>query len=284
MNFIFISHYQHGTVNTFKASELASILKKESFLSGLTGRHMLKEISSPFTAEGVLRAIDLSGSTLNYKGYELLRSIEWLKKERHSKSILPSVKQLKSVATEVNTVAQDVIPFRTYIGENTDAIVFDYEKLLWNILCVHGLRDEISKRNVEVAISIDGANLSKRLSHMTAGIKLIDKYAKDPLTGNYLVNYSIDEFGGTTLEGGFQSRENCFPFLILIAKDSSTIYKNEHIVRFFNFFQQVKSSGIRGSIPLNISSPQDMSSIQKAVGKGGGSGSKTFLPLLFCEE
>ena len=138
-NLVIPKEFGRGVVNAYKAEKLALILKEESFFSGLTGKYMLKEIASPFTAVGVLRAIGLSGGTLNYKGYQELRSLEWLKRERHSQSILPTLKDLKKVANEVNAEADKIVSFQKNCGEDTDAIIFENEDLLWEILKVHGL-------------------------------------------------------------------------------------------------------------------------------------------------
>ena len=130
------------------------------------------------------------------------------------------------------------------------------------------------EREVEIAIIIDGANLSKRLSHVTAGIKVIDKYAKDPLTGNYFLKYATDPDGNDVFQGGYQTRDNCYPFLVLMAKETYKVYNNQNIVEFFKFFEEVGVNGIRGSKPIKVSSPQDMALTWKAVGEGGGSGTK----------
>ena len=47
---------------------------------------------------------------------------------------------------------------------------------------------------------------------------------------------------------------------------------------FFNFFEVIEKEGFKGSLPFKISAGQDMSSIQKTLGKGGGSHTKHF----FC--
>lgn len=64
----------------------------------------------------------------------------------------------------------------------------------------------------------------------------------------------------------------------MIAKESAEIYCNENIIELFNFFADIRENRIDGSKPFNISSPQDMASIQKTLGKGGDAGSKNY----FC--
>ena len=50
------------------------------------------------------------------------------------------------------------------------------------------------------------------------------------------------------------------------------IYIKMSIVLIFQYFDDLKEDGYKNSKPLNISSPQDISSTQKTVGKGGGYG------------
>ena len=59
---------------------------------------------------------------------------------------------------------------------------------------VHKIYDKIFERKIEISITIDGADLSKRLSHVTAGIKVIDKQDINQVTGNYYLKYVKDNF------------------------------------------------------------------------------------------
>ena len=58
---------------------------------------------------------------------------------------------------------------------------FNYDKLFGHILNINGLSDAVHERNVEIDIIIYGAQLCKGLSHMTAGIKDIDKDARNSI-------------------------------------------------------------------------------------------------------
>ncbi len=105
---------------------------------------------------------------------------------------------------------------------------------------------------------------------MTAGIKINDPRAIDPISGIPI---------GMEDSRKVQSRELCYPCKILIAKDSKTLYDN-YYSDFFLFFRLINeqgfgeftvkenSSGIP-RFPFTISSPQDLSSFWKATGRGG---------------
>jgi hypothetical protein len=72
---------------------------------------------------------------------------------------------------------------------------------------------------VIVAVTFDGGYLSKFLTHMTGGFKLVDPCCINPLTGELL----FGENGCTKV----QSHTPCFPIKIAIAKDSKQHYHTE---------------------------------------------------------
>ena len=63
------------------------------------------------------------------------------------------------------------------------------------------------------------------------GIKIIIKDATDPLTGQKWINFSDSEDGcqESHTSGTYQSRRNCYPFIILIGKESRDICNNPHL-------------------------------------------------------
>jgi hypothetical protein len=123
---------------------------------------------------------------------------------------------------------------------------------------------------VEFSITLDGADLSRNISHVTAGIKINDPRAIDPISGIPI---------GMEDSRKLQSRELCYPCKVLIAKDSKTLYDN-YYSDFFSFFKQVNEHGFGNftakensngilRAPFTISSPQDLSSLWKSTGRGG---------------
>ena len=98
----------------------------------------------------------------------------------------------------VMTAAKDVIPYHMLNSSEThngteqeatttiDGFACNYEKLLvYSILKMYGLYNIAKNENeppVELAITLDGADLSRLSSHVTAGIKILDLRAVDPVT------------------------------------------------------------------------------------------------------
>ncbi len=113
---------------------------------------------------------------------------------------------------------------------------------------------------VEFSITLDGADLSRNISHVTAGIKINDPRAVDPISGIPI---------GMEDSTKVQSRELCFPLKVLIAKDTKSLY-HKYFADFFAFFKQVQETGFgEFTRPFIVSSPQDLSSFWKCYNKGG---------------
>jgi hypothetical protein len=120
-----------------------------------------------------------------------------------------------------------------------------------------------------VSHTLDGAALTNYLSHLLAGMKIVDARATDPTTNKPLF-----------LNTNFQSRELCFPFKILFASDSDDAY---HVAMsdFFSFFKHLKNGLPESEFgpafrPFKVISPQDMAAHWKSLCVGGGSHSTNF--------
>jgi hypothetical protein len=238
------------------------------------------------SAMKIAKVIDLSGSLLNISGYNALRKgVEGDgdgKIERNG-GWLASKYHLMRAMKLVEEAASTVIPFApTIASENDDGIdgvQFDYGKLLTYLLRLYGL-DTVAldphQPPVEFSITLDGADLSRNISHVTAGIKINDRRAIDPLTG-----IPIGFQDSTKL----QSRELCWPVKILIAKDTKVLYK-DYFTDFFEFFKGVEENGFgEFTRPFIVSSPQDLSSFWKVYKKGGACKQKIeFCHICSCKS
>jgi hypothetical protein len=119
-----------------------------------------------------------------------------------------------------------------------------------------------------------------------AGIKITDPSAIDPKNGIPLCTVNDEHFGRFFAN---QSRSYCFTMKSLIGKDSKTAYKE--FSDFFLFFERLKKYGLPASelshaiMPMEIWSPQDLSSIWKCLNTGSRvqkNGSTHFCHLCAC--
>jgi hypothetical protein len=215
----------------------------------------------------IAKIIDLSGSLINLSGYNALRKgVEGDadgKVERNGGWLASKYHVMKCMKA-VETAAQVDLPLKPLIlTDDIDGVQFEYDKLLAYLLKLYKL-DDVAKNPaeppVEFSITLDGADLSRNISHVTAGIKINDPRAIDPRTG-----IPIGRDGSIPV----QSRELCFPCKILIAKDTKDLY-TDHFTDFFAFFKGVEERGFgEYTRPFIVSSPQDLSSFWKSLKKGG---------------
>ena len=208
------------------------------------------------------KLIDTSGK-FNLSAIDDLRVIEGLKKDE--RGLIPSKTSIQKVMRQLNEYGDLTLPSK--LTANGDGWEFaNFDVALDIILKLYKLDDVAKKSNVEIGFTLDGAVLTKNLTHVTAGIKIVDKRAIHPTTG-----LPIDRF---------QSRELCFPFKLVLAKDNAALYDNQ-FKQFFDFMNKCGQMGLPeyGYLPFNTSSPQDMCSHWKVlkIGKGIRSGK-----VLFC--
>ena len=162
------------------------------------------------------------------------------------------------------------------------SLYFDLDNFLRMILVGFGL-DKYAQtgsghKPVMIAHTLDGAMLTSHLGHVTAGIKIVDPRATDPVTGLPILGSG----------GLFQTRDLCFPTNIVFGKDCKSLYAD-----CFADFHSKFNGGLL--IPATVDSPelsnflvispQDMSSIWKTTGLGGGSfNKKQFCYACMCDN
>jgi hypothetical protein len=277
-----MQHMSRGVNRKYLAEKLADVVREEAY-GGLCGEYLSStycveiQATNPYrNAMEVARVMDLGSGQLNISGFELLRKgIEGDENGRvkYGGGWLTTKYYLQQANTKVHSAAQLVIPFQEVPATDLDGFTFDFSKMLVFLLEMfqldHIARDP-SQPPVQLACTLDGADISKFVSHVTAGIKILDPRAIDPIS-----HLPIGLEGSKKV----QSRDLCFPFKMLLTRDTKTLYK-EHFKDFFDFFSRLNLEGIPelGNNPISVSSPQDMSSMWKALGRGGGCKVKTF----FC--
>ena len=62
----------------------------------------------------------------------------------------------------LNHFKKYVIPFEYFLDNTIDTVKFDYANLLCYLLKVYGLTEVMMLRIIELAISLDGADLKKK--------------------------------------------------------------------------------------------------------------------------
>ena len=148
--------------------------------------------------------------------------------------------------------------------EALDGIQFNFPKMLWYIIKLYKLDEVLDnpwEGPVQMAITLEGAGLSRNYTHVTCGVKVMDPRAIDPESGLPI---------GITGSRAVQSRDLCHPFQIVLSKDTGELYE-KRFKQFFNYFKKVSAEGFHDYGPERflISSPQDVSSFWKCLKRGG---------------
>jgi hypothetical protein len=230
----------------------------------------------------VCRVVDFCSGQLNISGIEMLRKgIEGDEngKVKYGGGWLTTKHYIQQAQNKVHAAAATVIPFQEIPTPDLDGVAFkvgnadDYSKMLMFVLemfQLDGIARDPTQPPVQLACTLDGADISRFVSHVTAGIKILDPRAIDPIS-----HLPIGLDGSKKV----QSRDLCFPFKMMLTRDTKTLY-HEHFKDFFDFFARLNREGLPelGIQPIMVSSPQDMSSMWKALGWAGGCKVKTF----FC--
>jgi len=216
-----------------------------------------------FSPWHIARVMDLNGGTLNLKGYDLIRKLElrdWL---------LPSPSSIQRVFALVEVAGDKHAPFELKKKPGGEAIVFNYEKVVALVVASFGLAGAAMLRGVRLAQSIDGANLTRTLCHVMAGIKMNDPGAINPLTREPLFAANIGV--------GVQSRNVVFPMQIQMGRETDAMY--DDFKPMFDFMQSTNESGIFGWEPFVVSTECDLSAQWKGLKKGGAAKVKEY----FCQ-
>jgi RecA/RadA recombinase len=238
-----------------------------------------------FCAWKIQKAIDTGASGgLNYGAIESLRKVvEEL--DRYERGILPSSSVIQAEAAALEEMANNEttgkLPYEKWESKNGECYKFEFECVVRLMLDAFGLT-EIARTvgGVQIAITLDGAELFDHASHVMGGVKITDKRARDPSHG--LSPIEDDEMIQSLL-GKIQTRDACACLKILFAKDSKTTYDDD-FSDMFEYAEQLRTVGIAASRhgpalkPFDVSLPQDMASFWKALGMGGAAKVKEF----FC--
>jgi hypothetical protein len=280
-------HMRKGVNRRYQAELLASTVQK--CYGGLCRKVLLDSFhydikkTNPYrNAMEVCRVLDMGSGQLNISGIDMLRKgIEGDEngKIEYGGGWMTSKYYLQQAQEKVHNVAAVEIPFQQIPTPDLDGVAFkngdgdDYSKLLLFILEIFKL-DVISQDTnqppIQLAGTLDGMEMSRQVCVVIAGIKMLDPRAIDPVS-----HLPIGMEGSKKI----QSRELCFPFKMVLTRDTKTLYQ-EQFKDFFDFLGRIRDFGLPefGIRPIQVSSPQDMSSTWKALGRGGGCKVHTF----FC--
>jgi hypothetical protein len=193
-------HLQMSINNKYVAVKLANLVSEEAY-GGICGLHLHKtyyreiQTSNPYhDAMEVCRVMDLGSGQLNFSGIEMLRKgIEGdaTGKVQYGGGWLTTKYHIQEAQKILHSAAKEEIPYHEIPDPELDGFAFkvgvadDYSKLLIFLLemfKLDGIAKDSTQAPVQIACTLDGADISRNVSHVTAGIKILDPRAIDPIS------------------------------------------------------------------------------------------------------
>ena len=231
-------------------------------------------IYKPYLLQKTIDSATVGG--LNYGAIEELRKLE---KRKNQKCCMPGTMKVGQTARDLEEYAKTIIPWSDENTEYGPTYQFQFEPILRFLMESYGLTEYCLETctgpSVLLSFTLDGAALTKYLSHLLAGVKIVDTRAKDPFSNEPLF-----------LNTKFQSREVCFPMKILFATDSKSAYRVV-MKDWFDFIDQVSEFGLPYSSefgpamrPFKVMAPANMAATWKMCAAGGGS----YTMIDFCPQ
>ena len=263
--------------------------EKEAALTGEQKDELLHALKTPvfrrykknnLSPDGLSRLQDITGGQFSLTPIDLLKRFENNDKKGGRGGIFPSSGTIKRIRKAVERYGRKRIPCRRgYLSTGEGEFYeFDVDSLLVYAIKAFGLEEIAKQRHVRISISIDGAQLSKRLTHVTIGFKISDVAGRCPFTGRLL-------FGST--DGALlQSRNICIPVKIAMCKETKKTYEQEFegVFKRFHQLSTENTDGLpEGSVftnmgfkPILLSLNCDMSASWKVFRVGGAAKVHTF--------
>jgi hypothetical protein len=179
-----------------------------------------------FTPWKVLKVMDLAGGSCNYKGIEVLRSLETGGKCYYKSSVIPSTADIKRSARLLEKKGEEVVPFQEIQTQWGKSIKFCEARTLRFACDAYGVTEKAKRSSISISKSIDASQIMKNLHVITAGFKMGDVDAINPITRKPLCTDSVYE--------NVQSRDHVFLIQLLMAKETKESYNA--FKGFFEFF------------------------------------------------
>jgi hypothetical protein len=187
---------------------LKEVLAKE-------GRKQMKKDN--FSPPEMVRFLDLVGGKINLQAIDLLRTITTKGKKFSQDSMFPSSSQIQRAQHIVEKYGLTQINMKKGVCEGGgEFIEFKADELLCTVIEAFGLTEVAKHRPVRINLSIDGAQISKRIVHCTMGIKVADTAARCPFSGRSLFLSAENQI--------VQSRNLCIPVKMVMKPETKAIY------------------------------------------------------------
>jgi GTP-sensing pleiotropic transcriptional regulator CodY len=118
--------------------------------------------------------MDMAGGSCNYKGIEVIHSLETGGKCYYRGSVLPSTASLKRAAKQLEAKAAELVPFKEVQTQWEKSIQFCEARTLHLACDMYGITEKAKCTGVSISESIDASQITKNLHVITAGFNMQD--------------------------------------------------------------------------------------------------------------
>jgi hypothetical protein len=157
-----------------------------------------------------------------------------------------------------------VVPFTEGIlATGGEFAQFQPKDVIKLIIKAYQLAEVAKDRPIQINQAIDAALITTNMHHTTYGLKMADKGAFDPIT-------KLPIYGSTD-SCTLQSRNNCFPLMIVLKRETKELF-SEFTTIMEDVYNQSTSGNQRSDTeykPISTAFDSDMSATWKLCGKGG---------------
>jgi hypothetical protein len=262
-----------STKKNRSVNSLSKIVVQElwtsDFFNGSIKQKMIEKVkeyyrNNIFSPEKILKAMDMAGGQLSLQGINVLRNIESYGIKFYHSSILPSSGKIKRTCEIVDNFANQIVPFKEGILETGGEYAkFDPVHVMNLMIKAYNLTEVAKFRSIKINQAIDAALITTNMHHTTYGLKMIDKAAYDPVSKRLIY--------GSADSSTLQSRNNCFPLMIVLKRETKELLKE-----FTPIMKEVHNQSVVGPMnslgpfhPIKTAFDSDMSATWKLCGKGG---------------
>ena len=202
----------------------------------------------------VAKALDTSTvGGCNVRGVQTIWEVEDKKRDpndifdRRGHALLPSRHAVSDDRARLQGFIQKTIELvHEPENKNGDTVRANFEQLFRYLLKRYGLHETAQQNSVEICISIDAAQVTKK-SHTTASFKFTDTRCANPNkidenTGEPELMFITYDDNGFLTYSGIQSRDNCAVAQVVLASETKEVIKS--FALFFEFATQLEKVGL----------------------------------------
>jgi hypothetical protein len=197
--------------------------------------------------------------------------------------IFPSASSVDRARAKLDKYAYEKIGYERRETVYGEVFYLNFEKALRFLLKACQLHDLAQSNSVKVSLAIDGADLFKDRTHVSAGIKITDCHGVHPVTKKPLF---VQDDNGEEKMVKMQSSEMCCILIIADARNKKEMYE-EVFREFYQWGDRIRQFGLLASDSepalhlFSVAHTTDLKASWHLSNRGGGCKNKNFF-CTFC--